>query len=58
MDSAERYSVVSALLANNIHGHIGCKYYADGCVSVSVNGEYYNMYNCNIGKFFSGFVGD
>lgn len=32
--------------------------YADGRVKVSVYGKYFNMFDTNAGKFFSGFVGD
>lgn len=32
--------------------------YADGCVRVSVNGRYYNMFDSKTGRFFSGYVGD
>lgn len=32
--------------------------YADGCVRVSVNGKYFNMFDAKAGKFFSGRVGD
>lgn len=30
--------------------------YADGCVKISVNGKYFNMFDTNAGKFFSGCV--
>lgn len=32
--------------------------YADGCVKISVNGKYFNMFDTNSGKFFSGCPGD
>jgi len=37
---------------------ISCTYYADGSVLIYLDGEYYNVFNSNTGKFFSGYVGD
>lgn len=51
-------ALVKALKELGVRGHISAVYYTDGCVKVSVNGEYYNVFDANTGKFFSGFVGD
>jgi len=32
---------------------ISCECYQDGCIRVSINGEYYNTFNSNTGMFFS-----
>lgn len=37
---------------------VSCECYADGRVKVSVCGKYYNIFDTNTGKFFSGYVGD
>ena len=37
---------------------VSCECYADGRVKVSVYGKYYNIFDTNTGKFFSGYVGD
>lgn len=50
-------ALVSALESRDVHGRISAKYYTDGCVNVSVNGEYYGVFDSNTGAFFSGCVG-
>jgi hypothetical protein len=55
---AMKGSLVRALKAKGVHGHVSAQYYTDGVVSVSVNGEHYNMFDSVSGKWFSGFVGD
>ena len=37
---------------------VSCECYVDGRVKVSVCGKYYNIFDTNTGKFFSGYVGD
>lgn len=56
--AAMKAALVQALKRNGVHGHISCKYFKDGVVEVSINGEYYNLFDSNTGKFFSGCVGD
>lgn len=51
-------ALVKALQDRGVHGHISAVYYTDGRVKVSVNGEYYNVFDTNTGEFFSGYVGD
>lgn len=51
-------SLKDALKAINFKGRIGATYYTDGTIKVILNGEYYNMFDANTGKFFGGFVGD
>ena len=51
-------AVVKALKKLNVHGHISCVYYKNGCVKVSIDYQYYNVFDSNTGKFFSGYVGD
>lgn len=51
-------ALVKALKAQDVHGHISCEYFKDGIVKVSIDGEYYNLFDSNTGKFFSGCVGD
>lgn len=51
-------AVVGALKARDVHGHITCKYYKDGCVAVGVDGNFYGVFDIHARKFFSGFVGD
>lgn len=51
-------ALTAALKARDIYGHISAVYYTDGCVKVSVNSEYYGVFDSNTGKFFSGYVGD
>lgn len=51
-------ALVKTLKELGVHGHISAVYYTDGRVKVSVNGEYYNVFDANTGKFFSGYVGD
>lgn len=51
-------TLVRMLQLADIHGHISAQYFTDGVVSVSVNGEYYNLLDTTSGKWFSGFVGD
>lgn len=51
-------ALVRALQERGIHGHISAVYYTDGNIKVNVDGEYYNVFNSNTGKFFSGSVGD
>ena len=51
-------ALVQALKARGVHGHISCKYFTDGVVEVSVDGQYYNLFDSNTGKFFSGYVGE
>lgn len=56
--AAMKDAVVKALKTAGVHGHIGCVYYADGRVKVTVNGEFYRVFDFNRGEFFSGYVGD
>lgn len=56
--STMKAALVKALKERGVHGHISAVYYTDGRVNVSVNGEYYNVFDANTGKFFSGYVGD
>lgn len=57
--SAMKDAVSQALLERDISPDgASCEYYADGRVKVKVNGEYYNIFDTNTGKFFSGYVGD
>lgn len=51
-------ALVKALAERGVHDHISAVYYADGNIKVNVDGEYYNIFNANTGKFFSGYVGD
>lgn len=51
-------SLVSKLKELGVHGIVNCVYYSDGCIKVSINGKYYNIFNCNTEKFFCGYVGD
>lgn len=51
-------ALVNALKARDVHGHISATYYQDGCIRVSVDGEYYNMFDSVNGVFFNGYVGD
>lgn len=51
-------ALVYALKANKIHGRIHCEYYTDGIVSVSINGQYFNLFDSTTESFFSGFVGN
>ena len=51
-------ALVRALKEKGLRGHISCVYYIDGRVKVSIDGEYYNIFDSNTGKFFSGCVGD
>lgn len=46
------------LAERNIHGKIHAEYYTEGIVVVYLNGEYYNAFDANTGKWFSGSVGD
>ena len=46
------------LAARGIYYGLTFVCYADGCVKVSINGEYYGMFDSTAGKFFSGSVGD
>lgn len=55
--TAMKEAVVNALKARNVHGHIRCCYYKDGCVAVGVNGEFYGVFDTKTWKFFSGCVG-
>ncbi len=48
----------AALVKAGIHGRISATYYTDGNVRVSVNGEYFNIFNSDTEKWFSGYVGD
>lgn len=50
-------ALVKVLKERGVHGRISAVYYIDGRVKVSVNGEYYNVFDVNTGKFFSGYVG-
>ena len=56
--AAMKAALVKALQERGVHGHISAVYYTDGRVKVSVNGEYYNVFDAENGKFFSGYVGD
>lgn len=56
--AAMEAAVTQALTEKGVHGQISCTCYADGAVRVAVNGEYYNVFNFNTGRFFSGSVGD
>ena len=51
-------ALTQALKENGHRGHISCVYYIDGCVKVSIDGEYYNIFDSTTGKFFSGYVGE
>lgn len=51
-------ALAKTLKDRGVHGHISAVYYTDRNIKVSVNGEYYNVFNSNTGKFFSGYVGD
>lgn len=53
-----KQALVSALKARDVHGHISAVYYTDGRVKVSVDGQYYGVFDSNAGEFFSGCVGD
>lgn len=56
--SAMKAALVEALKAKDVHGHVSAVYYADGNVMVSINNEYYGVFNSNKGEFFSGAPGD
>ena len=56
--AAMKDALVQALKARDVHGHISAVCYKDGCIHVSINGEYYGMFDSNTGSFFSGCVGD
>ncbi len=56
--AAMKAALVRALKENGLHGHISCVYYIDGRVKVSIDGEYYSVFDSNTGRFFSGYVGD
>ena len=51
-------AVAAALKERGVQGHISCTCYTDGRVRVAVDGQYYNVFDTNLGQFFSGFVGD
>lgn len=51
-------AVSQALEKRGVIGQAGCVCYANGCVMVRVGGEYYNIFDANTGKFFSGCAGD
>lgn len=51
-------ALVKSLQDRGVHGHISAVYYTDGRVKVSVNGEFYGVFDGNSGNFFSGYVGD
>lgn len=51
-------ALVKALKARGVHGHTSAVYYTDGRVKVSVNGEFYGVFDSNSEEFFSGYVGD
>lgn len=55
-----RKAVLQALAERGLRGAqmVKCDCYADGCVRVEVNTEFYGMFDCFTGKFFDGFVGD
>lgn len=57
IEAMER-AVLLALRDRNVYGHVTCDCYADGRVKVSVDGEYYGIFDSNICKFFGGYVGD
>lgn len=47
-----------AIIDEGIKGNVTCTYYAGGNIKVSIDGEYYGMFDTNTRKFFSGSVGD
>lgn len=51
-------ALIAALVKNGVHGRVSCKYYTDGTILVNIDGQYFNCFNSNSGKFFSGYVGD
>lgn len=51
-------ALVKALKDRSVHGHISAAYYTDGNILVRLNGEFYGVFDCRKGKFFSGYVGD
>lgn len=51
-------AVVKALQERDVHGHISCTYYQDGCICIAVDGEYYGVFDSRKGEFFSGYAGD
>lgn len=56
--AAMKAALIRALRKKGLHGHISCVYYIDGHVKVSIDGEYYSVFDSNTGRFFSGYVGD
>jgi len=56
---AMKKKLAQALKEQEIQFHdLSCEFYKDGCIRVTINGEYYYMFNSNTGMFFSGEVGD
>lgn len=51
-------ALVKALKDRGVHGHISATYYTDGNILVRLNGEFYGVFDCRKGEFFSGYVGD
>ena len=56
--AAMKAALIQALRKKGLRGHISCVYYIDGRVKVSIDGEYYNIFDSTTGKFFSGCPGD